>query len=207
MPAGVPFYMQALDENGMAVQTMRSVTYLHPGERMSCAGCHETKHRAPQPLRNMPLALGKPPVRPRPEAEGSHPLSFPRLVQPVLDKRCVDCHERKRDEDAPSLRGDVFVKHGHSEAFRSLAPFAWAKSGGNHLGITRNKTSYSIPGDVGARASRLWKMLEEGHHDVVLDSAEMHRITLWLDANSLFYGDYFDPEIQARGGEPAPRLK
>jgi hypothetical protein len=207
MPSGVPFYMQALDENGMAVQTMRSVTYLHPGERMSCAGCHEPKHRAPQPLRDMPLALGKPPSQLRPEAEGSHPLSFPRLVQPVLDKRCVECHEQKRDDGAPSLRGDVFVKHGHSEAFRSLAPFAWSKSGGNHLGITRNKTSYSIPGDVGARASRLWKMLEDGHHDVALDPAEMRRITLWLDANSLFYGDYFDPEIQAQGGDPVPRLK
>jgi hypothetical protein len=207
MPAGVPFYMQALDENGMAVQTMRSVTYLHPGERMSCAGCHEPKHRAPQALRDMPLALGKPPARLRPEPEGSHPLSFPRLVQPVLDKRCVDCHERKRDEDAPSLRGDQFVKHGHSEAFRSLAPFAWSKSGGNHLGITRNQTSYSIPGDVGARASRLWKMLEDGHHDVALDPGEMRRITLWIDANSLFYGDYFEPEIQARGECPQPRLK
>ena len=101
----------------------------------------------------------------------------------------------------------MFVKHGHSEAFRSLAPFAWAKSGGNHLGITRNKTSYSIPGEVGARASRLWKMLDDGHYELALDPAEMRRITLWLDANSLFYGDYFDPGIQARGGDPAPRLK
>jgi hypothetical protein len=207
MPSGVPFYMQALDEDGMAVQTMRSLTYLHPGERMSCAGCHESKHRAPLPQQEMPLAFRKPPSQLRPATDGSYPLTFPRLVQPVLNKHCLECHEKKREEDAPGLRGDVFARHGHSEAFISLAPFAWAKSGGNHLGITRNKTSYSIPGDVGARASRLWKLLNDGHHDVALPPEDMHRITLWLDANSLFYGDYFDPETQARGGDAVPRLK
>ncbi|MHC4253340.1 MAG: HzsA-related protein, partial [Planctomycetota bacterium] len=31
-PVGVPIYFQALDENGMAIQSMRSDTYLHPGE-------------------------------------------------------------------------------------------------------------------------------------------------------------------------------
>ncbi len=207
MPAGIPFYMQALDKNGLAVQTMRSATYLHPGERMSCTGCHEPKHHAPRPPLEIPLALRQPPAQPRPEATGSHPITFPRLVQPVLDRNCVQCHEQHRAEGAPGLRGDVFAKHGHSEAYRSLIPFAWSKSGGNHIGITRNKTSYSIPGEVGARASDLWKFLAAGHHDVELDPGELRRITLWLDANSLFYGDYFDPEAQAQGEEPTPRLE
>ncbi len=46
-PDSVPIYFQALDERGMAVQSMRSVTYLHPGERLTCQGCHERKHRPP----------------------------------------------------------------------------------------------------------------------------------------------------------------
>jgi hypothetical protein len=207
MPAGVPFYMQALDERGMAVQTMRSATYLHPGERMSCIGCHESKNRSPVPPAEPLLALRRPPSQPQPEAAGSYPLSFPRLVQPLLDRKCVDCHEKNRGDGAPGLRGDVFAAHGHSEAYRSLAPFAWAKFGGNHDGITRNKTSYSIPGQVGARASKLLPILEQGHHDVELTPEELRRITLWLDANSLFYGDYHETGIQARGGEPRPRLK
>jgi hypothetical protein len=153
------------------------------------------------------IALRKPPAQPTPKAPGSHPLTFPRLVQPVLDRHCVECHEQTRADGTPGLRGDVFAQHGHSEAYRSLIPFAWSKSGGNHIGITRNKTSYSIPGDVGAHASPLWKTLNQGHHDVELDPEDMRRITLWLDANSLFYGDYFDPEAQATGHEPTPRLK
>ncbi len=207
MPAGVPFYMQALDEDGMAVQTMRSVTYVHPGERMSCVGCHEPRHRAPREPISTPLALLRGPSQPEPEADGSYPLSFPRLVQPVLNHSCVECHEQNRDRDAPGLRGDLFGKHGHSEAYRTLAPLGWAKFGGNHIGITRNKTSYSIPGDVGAAVSPLWQMLDGGHHDVELTNEQKRRLTLWLDANSVFYGDYHDAESQARGGTPEPRLE
>ena len=207
MPAGVPFYMQALDEQGMAVQTMRSVTYLHPGEHLSCLGCHEEKHRTPPALENLPTALRKGPAPLRAEAEGSYPLSFPRLVQPVLDANCVSCHEERREDGAPSLRGDRFAEHGHSVAFRSLRKLGWAKFGGNYSGLQRNKTSYSIPGDVGAHASDLFKLLDAGHHDVKLTAEAMRRITLWLDLNTLFYGDYFDPDEQARGAVPAPRLK
>ncbi|MBM4080991.1 MAG: hypothetical protein FJ278_14900, partial [Planctomycetes bacterium] len=47
-PVGVALYFQALDERGLAVQTMRSDTYLHPGERLTCQGCHEPKRSAPR---------------------------------------------------------------------------------------------------------------------------------------------------------------
>ena len=32
VPSGVTFFLQALDEDGMAVQTMRSATYVQPGQ-------------------------------------------------------------------------------------------------------------------------------------------------------------------------------
>ena len=46
-PAGIPLLFQALDERGMAIQTMRSLTYLQPGEQTSCVGCHEHRTTAP----------------------------------------------------------------------------------------------------------------------------------------------------------------
>jgi len=55
-PVGKAIYFQLLDENGMAVQSMRSVTYVHPGERLSCIGCHEDKWGAPTSARR-PKAL------------------------------------------------------------------------------------------------------------------------------------------------------
>ena len=47
VPANKNIYFQALDEHGMAVQSMRSGTYVHPGEHLSCQGCHEPKRRPP----------------------------------------------------------------------------------------------------------------------------------------------------------------
>ncbi|NLV41398.1 MAG: hypothetical protein GXY15_09270 [Candidatus Hydrogenedentes bacterium] len=203
-PAGVSFYFQALDENGVAVQTMRSATYVHPGERLSCVGCHEHRQGAPVTPQTQPLALRKPPARLKPEPEGSFPLQFSRLVQPVIDAKCAECH--RTEKNAPDLSGDTFGEHGWSQAFLSLVSHAWAKHGGNGTGLERNKTSYSIPGEVGARASKLYPMLQAGHHGVELTPEEMRRFSLWLDANSVFYGAYHDTLAQAKGEVVIPHL-
>lgn len=202
-PTGAAIYFQALDEQGMMVQNMRSATYLHPGETLSCIGCHETKQSTPKPANRMPLALKRPPSDITPAATGSFPLTFPRLVQPVLDAKCVTCHER--EEKAPSLRGDKLARYGWSEAFTTLSRYAWGKSGGNGA-IKRNGRSYSIPGEEGARVSALYTMLAAGHHDVTLSAAEMRRITLWLDCNSNFFGAYYDEKKQAAGDVVRPLL-
>ncbi len=198
MPTGAGVYFQLLDEKGVAVQTMRSDTYLHPGEWMSCVGCHEEKHETLNtPPDQALMALRRAPSTLQPEAEGSYPLTFPRLVQPVLNAKCVKCH----DEKAPkrSLHGDRFTKDGSSEAFGTLSKLAWGMSGGNGIMIARKELQYSLPGKVGAQASKLYPMLLAGHNGVKLTPAEMRRITLWLDCNSNFYGAYQQPERQARG--------
>ncbi len=47
VPAGVIVFFQALDERGVAVQTMRSATHVQPGQTLSCIGCHEPRQQAP----------------------------------------------------------------------------------------------------------------------------------------------------------------
>ena len=208
MPTGISVYFQALDENGIVVQTMRSSTYVHPGETLACIGCHERKSSTPKAGRKLPTAIKRAPSEIKPEAEGSYPLSFARLVQPVLDKKCVECHEKNRNKKAPSLRGDEFSgKHGWSEAFNTLQRMAWRKHGGNGV-IIQNQGSYSVPGKVGARESKLYKHLTKkgGHHDLELTPEEMRRITLWLDCNSNFYGAYLETEKQARGEIVKPQF-
>jgi len=198
MPTGAGVYFQLLDDRGVAVQSMRSDTYLHPGERMACAGCHEDKHKALNtPPGRVLLALKRAPSVLKPEAEGSYPLTFPRLVQPVLDARCAACHNQ--DARRVSLRGDRFTKNGWSEAFNTLQKYAWGMSGGNGVSIARRELQYSVPGQVGAQASKLYAMLVKGHHNVKLSPEEMRRITLWLDCNSNFYGAYDKTLEQARG--------
>ena len=71
-PARIPLAFQALDEMGRAVQVMRSLTYLQPGESMSCVGCHE--HRLMSPVKaSTPRALQRPPSRIEPGPDGSKP--------------------------------------------------------------------------------------------------------------------------------------
>jgi hypothetical protein len=144
------------------------------------------------------LALKRKPSEPVPETSDLHPLLFPNLVQPVINKKCLDCHNSK--ENAPSLRGDRFVKNGWSESYQTLAPLAWAMHGGNGaLNKKNNNLSFSIPGEIGANKSKLYEMLKNGHHGVQLTDDEMKRLIIWLDCNSVFYGSYENPEMQSKG--------
>jgi hypothetical protein len=202
-PAGLPIYFQALDEKGMAVHTMRSLTYVHRGEKLTCQGCHEDKNRSvANQVKAMPKALKRTVSKIQPDVEGSWPLSFARLVQPVIDKKCAGCHAE--NIKAPKLITDL-DEYGWTQAYHSLAPYAWYKIGGNGA-IATNETSYSIPGQVGAQASKLYHILNEEHHDLKLSEEEMYRFTLWLDCNSTFYGAYHNIAEQSRGERIVPFL-
>lgn len=204
-PVGVPLYFQALDEEGMAIQSMRSATYLHPGERLTCVGCHESKHRPPPMSATMPLAWRSAPAPLQAPPEGASPVSFPRLVQPVLDRGCVECHERESSNKVAGLAGRPGKRHGWTASYEALAPHAWALSGGN--GIFNREGARSTAGRVGARASGLLPFLGPGHHGVSLTPEDKQRVVLWLDTNSNFYGAYHDLGEQARGARVEPALR
>lgn len=205
VPAGMAVYFQALDDQGMAVQTMRSDTYLHPGEVLSCIGCHEGKHAAPSTMgHNKPIAMRRPPSVLKPEAEGSFPLTYTRLVQPVLDRNCVPCHQKEKK--ALKLDGELADKGtGWSRSFVSLKPFAWGMSGGN--GTALKEVQYSTPGKVGAYASKLWtKVLSQDHYGTKLSADDKRRLTLWLDCNSVYYGAYEQTGAQNKGELVKPSI-
>ena len=100
----------------MAVQSMRSATYVHPGEQLTCQGCHERKHAPPSRLDELPLALQRAPSKIAPDVDGSNPFNYVRLVQPVLDRHCVECHQEKKaldlsGDDRGRLRLDPLVQN------------------------------------------------------------------------------------------------
>jgi len=198
-PAHREMFFQALDEHGLAVQSMRSATYLQQGEHLVCQGCHEPKHRSPQPTGATPLALRRPPSKLTPDVEGSNPYSYARLVQPVLDRHCVECHAKNADKTFSLAREPYQQKWFASYA--NLTPKYGFWDYGNGLRTT--------PGRFGARASKLLEILQKGHYDVKLSEEEMHRITLWLDLCSMFYGVYEKEggEAQLRGEVVRPTLE
>ena len=201
VPVDIPVHFQALDEDGLAVQSMRSATYVHPGETLICQGCHASRHRSPQSPAETPLAMRRAPSKIQPEVDGSKPFSFPRLVQPVLDRHCAACHE-KEPKAFDLGRGDVENNRGRFyPSYDNLRPYAFFY---DDAAWTDPMT---FPGKFGARASRLYAILEQGHYDVKLSKEEMHRITLWLDSNSDFFGSYENTEAQARGEIVQPTLE
>ena len=207
VPALKEVYFQALDEQGLAVQSMRSSTWVQPGEMLVCHGCHENRSHAPAPLDHAVMALRRAPSRPQPDVDGTNPFSYPRLVQPVLDRHCVECHADQADKGAPPLdRVVVDSKLGRrtSRVYRSydslVHDFAFWKYGDPYR---------TVPGSFGARASKLYHILRDGHHGVELSDEEMHRITVWLDSSSNFYGVYEKEggEAQLRGEIAYPGLE
>jgi hypothetical protein len=202
---GKTLYFQALDGQGRAVQSMRSATYVHPGERLTCRGCHEQKHAAPASRTTLPLALQRDPSPIQPASEGSHPFSYVRLVQPVLDRHCVDCHRQKRALD---LAGTVSGEHGWTRSYQNLAAAYgfYCDSSKGCLGSAQHGGSRTTAGHFGARASKLLAYLDDRHYGVHLSPEEVQRLVLWLDCNCEFYGAYENTAAQARGEVVRPSL-
>ena len=92
-PPGMALHFQLLDENGRALQTMRSFVGVMPGEQRGCLGCHESHSRAPQyeGRRASRWRRTRAPITPPPWSDTT--VSYPRYVQPVLDKYCGKCHQ------------------------------------------------------------------------------------------------------------------
>jgi cytochrome c553 len=191
-PAGIPLAFQALDERGMAIQTMRSLTYLQPGEQAGCVGCHEHRSAAPA-ARLVTLAGQREPSPITPGPDGSKPFSYAILVQPVLEKHCVTCHGPARAEGGVDLTGTP--AGAFTVSYNALAPrVPFSEWKGTPQA---NSEPLTHPDRFGARASKLMQLLRKGHEGVQLSDEEFDRLTTWMDANALFYGT-FDPEDQRR---------
>jgi len=191
-PARIPLAFQALDRQGMAVQTMRSLTYLQPGEQTSCVGCHEHRFSTPD-LSSNSLARQRQPSAITPGPDGSKPLSFPLLVQPVLDRLCVECHQGADAGGGIVLTGEPAGEF--TASYNALAPLVryseWKGTPAD------NAEPLTHPDLFGARNSKLMQLLRSGHEGVELSDDDLSRLVTWMDANALCYGT-FDPADQKR---------
>jgi hypothetical protein len=181
-PVGKEILFQALDEKGMAVQTMRSATYVHPGERLSCVGCHENPWKAPG-SKGDPLALRRPPSKLESELPRVEPLSFHRHVKPVLQARCTPCHAGKKQ--GPDMSHASLESYAFCFSSNIAGPTKYDRRTFVGKGGTR-----SIPGRIGAREAKLTRYLDPSHYDVRLTGEERRAITLWLDLSSPEFGVY-----------------
>ncbi|MHB8972515.1 MAG: HzsA-related protein [Pirellulaceae bacterium] len=181
VPAGVTFYMQALDEAGMAVQTMRSGVYLQPSQTQTCIGCHEP--RATAPANHVALAVRREPSLLTPGPEGSWPLDYATLVQPVLDRQCMPCHKPGTDGAA----FDLTAAHSYDTMVGYGTPSL------KELVIQRYREQRSVVGQCEASMNPVLKLLKQGHYDVSLNADDGSRLITWMDTLGQRSGS-FSPE-------------
>ena len=196
IPAGMPVQLQALDEKGMAIMTMRSFIYVQPGENLSCVGCHE--HRLSAPPRSAGISTAPVrPIQPPPGPQYAGGFNYVRTVQPVLDRHCISCHGLKKPAGKLDLTGTP--QHGYSKSHNALV----GRRGLVKIAYRNKETAVSKPRDYFAHAGKLAPMLAKGHRGVKLSSEELGRIVNWLDLNAQFYGDYSHNRVENRPPDSA----
>ncbi len=227
VPSRTPLYFQALDQRGRVVQTMRSWTTLQPGERVGCVGCHESRNTTPRWSATVPRAFRAGVEWLSSSTVPARGFSFPKDIQPILDRHCVRCHHRSPAEAPPAPQPDAAfsllarevvdpaAKRRWSEAYLALtqsAPRSIVGGPMSYIGRpgelvnwieAQSPPSPLPPYSAGAAKSRLLALLEDGHYDVKLTEEELARLACWIDLGVPFCGDYreanaWSPEELAR---------
>jgi len=202
LPPGKPVYFQALDADGAAVQSMMSAAYAVPGStRITCQGCHERRYRAPKARETMPTAFARAASTLQPEPEGSAPLSFARLIQPILDEKCVSCHGTAKPGDLSKGNYQSDPDRFYT-SYKNLKPYLSYYTFAYDFGPV-----VTTPGKFGARVSKLYPMLKAGHQGVTLTPNELRAFIVWLDLNSDMFSDDIKRNAQADGDAVTPSLE
>ncbi|MCC8155201.1 MAG: SUMF1/EgtB/PvdO family nonheme iron enzyme [Tannerellaceae bacterium] len=173
IPANTPISIQPLDENGAAVQWMRSWFTGMPGEVVSCIGCHEDQNQIPIPKRV--IASQKAPVALTMPEGGVRSFTFDLEVQPVLDRACVACHTG--EGKAFDLRGGKKDKRGYDTAYLNLHPYVRRQGPEADMPVLQ-------PYEYHANTSELIRILKVGHYNVQLTDEEWEKLYNWIDYNA-----------------------
>ena len=198
VPAELSLQMQALDKNGMAILTEKSLFYLQPGERRSCVGCHEPVGMTPDPqalakiIRKQPVKL-TPPAGP----QYSGGMSFMRSVQPVLDRYCIRCHGLKSGR---ATKKTNLIHDGNHRWPRSYLEMA--KRGKHDLGLKPARSTregyISRPYEYYSQENKVAKLILRNHGKTNMDRDSRWRIFQWMDLNAQCYGDMYPNKLEWR---------
>ena len=188
VPADKNIFFQALDEDFMEVQRMRTFLNFRPGEKRSCIGCHTPRRLAP-PYKTI-TALRRPPDRPAPQPgeAAPRPIHYVTDVQPILDKHCVRCHGGEKPKAKLDLSGTLTTLFNTS--YENLLKRGVVRAV-SEIRQKMGNVPPVPPKTWGSHASKLIVQIRKGHHDVKLSRTEFIKLVTWVDANAPYYGSYY----------------
>lgn len=210
LPAMRPLFFVALDENDMAVKRMQSFLTLQPDETLSCVGCHEqrtqtpgtkkgtslihTQHPADRSAKSEmspfspPLALGRLPSQIKPISNTPEVFDFPRDIQPILDRHCVECHDYEAGKRGGPMAGGIILSGDRGPMF-SHSYYTLTISAQFADGRNLRKSNYP-PRSLGSAASPLLRKLDGSHYEAKLTDHERTMLRLWIDTGAAYPGTY-----------------
>jgi hypothetical protein len=182
VPANRMLFFVALDANDLSVKRMHSFTSSAPGETQGCVGCHEARQKTPEPRGvGTAQALRRPASRIEPFEGFPDVLDFHRDIQPILDRRCVSCHDFAKREGKVLLTGDLGPNW--SFAYFSLLAHRQVADGRNGLG------NYP-PRAIGSSASALLRKVDGSHYGAKATEREWRTLWLWIESGAPYAGTY-----------------
>jgi len=182
VPAMRSLFVVALDKNDLAVKRMHSFVTVQPGETLGCVGCHENRQSTALPARASLMAMKRPPSPVQPIRDVPSVLDFPRDIQPILDRHCVQCHNSDRREAKVDLSGDKTAMYCISY---------WTITTRGLISDARNVPYANRPPySYGSAASRLMKLSDGSHYGAKLSDLERKTLRLWIETSATYPGTY-----------------
>ena len=188
VPAEKNIFFQALDENYMELQRMRTFVNLMPGEKRSCIGCHERRQRAPRMVSGRPLASKHPAetLRPQPGDTKPRTIHYALDIRPLLDKHCIGCHGAKEPKGDLDLTGELTKLYDRSyENFIEKGLVANLNDGYGSANVAPER-----PLTFGSHRSKLIQRIRKAPCKAKLTGEEFIRIVTWVDANAPYFGTH-----------------
>jgi len=186
VPADKNLFVQALDEDYMELQRMRTFINLMPGEKRSCLGCREPRSKARAYRR--PVAMGGAPqtLCPQPGDAGPRLVHYALDVQPTFDKYCLGCHSGREPKGEWDLSGELTELWSRSYETLIEKKLVSQLNGGYGAAHVRA----TPPLAFGSHRSKLVARIRKAPCKANLTREELIRIVTWIDANVPYSGTH-----------------
>ncbi|MHB8861860.1 MAG: HzsA-related protein [Pirellulaceae bacterium] len=214
VPALRSIFYQALDKDFREIQRERTYVNYASGEVRSCNGCHGQVNHAVPPVGSVtPLALMRAPSIPQPQpcdlvenggnGQAGQVIHYPTDIQPILDAKCISCHDQTDPAGELILTGEVTLFYNTSYeqlASKELAGPIISEFTSFLSGDRCNYNGgYLPPRSLGCAPSILMAILTDAahpknaqdDHSKMLTEHELMVLARWVDSNYQFYGSYF----------------
>jgi len=219
VPARTPVYFQALNAKNQVIQTMRSWSTLMPGETLACVGCHEDKNEAVYAAGGkVSRAMQAGVEKLKPFYGPTRGFSYPKEIQPILDKHCAGCHKAGGAAADYLLTAEpVYYKHAQRNWARSYLTLTGTPAAGYEPHQERGEANQIVnwisnsseptmipPRYGGSTRSRLLSINDPGASPCPasgeLSHEELDKLAAWIDLVVPFCGDYVEANAWSEDG-------